>query len=343
MGFIEAGFRVAAAVEIDSNAADSYRLNTDVRPLIRDIRHVTGAELLHAASLRPGECTVIFGCPPCQSYTVLRRGFAPTAVDQIRDSLPSEYVRIVREVLPECVVFENVPGMVVGRGRAQFDELESGLHELGYRTTWDVIDAADFGVPQHRRRLLMVGSRTGEPALPARTHDAAGGRGLALHRTVRNAIGGLRPLVAGETDPDDRHHKARRHSELALRRLAAIPEGGGRTDLPDDLQLECHRGHGGHYDVYGRMRWDRPAPTITSGCTNITRGRFAHPTQDRAITLREAMTLQGMPPTARLVGTEDEMAQQVGNAVPPTVAYRLALTVRGLAERAVLGATPQNG
>jgi DNA (cytosine-5)-methyltransferase 1 len=330
MGFIDAGFRVAAAVEINQNAADSFRLNTGVRPLVRDIRSVSGEELLQSAGLRPGECTVLFGCPPCQSYTVLRRSSTPTAADEIRETLPREYLRMVREIRPQFVAFENVPGMKSGRGRARFDELEAGLESLGYRTTAKVIDAVDYGVAQYRRRVLLVGGLESTPEIPKATHTAGGEGGLPAHRTVRDAIGSMRSLTAGESDPDDPFHAARDHGELALKRLAAIPEGGGRLDLPDDLKLLCHRGHAGHYDVYGRMRWDRPAPTITSGCTNVTRGRFAHPTQDRAITLREAMTLQGMPPTTRLVGSQDSMAQQVGNAIPPTIAKRLALTIAAL-------------
>src|SRR5262249_27671937 len=146
-----------------------------------------------------------------------------------------------------------------------------------------------FGVPQRRRRVLVVASRVRSPALPAATHADAGSSGELRWVTVREAIGALMPLASGEADPSGVYHRARRHSQRALRRLRAIPEGGARVDLPEDLQLACHKDHSGHYDIYGRMWWDRPAPTLTSGCTNVTRGRFAHPDQSRAITLREAM------------------------------------------------------
>jgi DNA (cytosine-5)-methyltransferase 1 len=227
-------------------------------------------------------------------------------------------------VRPKFVAFENVPGMIEGRGREQFDALLADLESLGYRLEWDVVDAADYGVPQHRRRVLVVGSRAGQPRLPARTHSSTPDSGLAEYVTVRDAIGGLPSLRSGESHPTDSLHRARNHDAITLKRLAAIPEGGSRTDLPSELQLACHQDHSGHYDVYGRIAWDKPAPTMTSGCTNVTRGRFAHPSQDRAITLREAMLLQTFPDTATLVGTGDGKAQQVGNAVPTRLAEHIA-------------------
>lgn len=327
MGFVSAGFRIAAAVELDQNAAESYRLNLGVEPIVRDIRDVAGVELLDSAGLEPGECKLVFGCPPCQSFTVLRRASAPTALDVVREMLPAHYIRLVAEILPEFVAFENVPGMVEGRGRAQFDNLRAELERLGYKVVWEVVDAADYGVPQHRRRLFVLGSRSGIPSLPAATHASSPSGGHRPHVTVSEAIRHLPALRSGEADPADELHRARSHDEITLKRLRAIPEGGGRLDLPADLQLACHVDHKGHYDVYGRMPWDRPAPTITSGCTNLTRGRFAHPTQDRAITLREAMLLQTMPSTTRLAGTGEGKAQQVGNAVPTRLAELLGRAV----------------
>jgi DNA (cytosine-5)-methyltransferase 1 len=299
-----------------------------VAPLVADVRSVDGPGLLRSAGLATGECTVLFGCPPCQSYTVLRRASRLTDLDAVRETLPDEYLRLVEEVRPSFVAFENVPGMRDGRGRSQFGRLEASLKALGYTTSSDVIDVADFGVPQRRRRLVLLGGRGVAVTMPTPTHAAQARNGLAGHRTVRDAIGTLAELGSGESDPSDAYHRARSHSDIALKRLQAIPEGGGRLDLPNDLQLDCHRDHKGHYDVYGRMRWDEPAPTITSGCTNITRGRFAHPSQDRAITLREAMLLQGFPPETQLHGTNDQMAQQIGNAVPPPVAEAIAVAIK---------------
>lgn len=237
MGFARRGFRVVGAVELDPNAAESYRLNVGVGPIVRDIREVTGQDLLKAAGLAVGECTLIFGCPPCQSFTVLRRGSTLTDLDLVRETLPSHYVRLVSEIKPHFIAFENVPGMVEGRGRDQFDVLVAALKAVGYHLTWGVVDAANYGVPQHRRRLLVVGSRTAPPTLPAPTHGSNRRDGLLAYTTVMDAISGLVALRSGEADLIDRLHRARNHDQITLDRLAAIPEGGSRTDLPDELQL----------------------------------------------------------------------------------------------------------
>jgi DNA (cytosine-5)-methyltransferase 1 len=326
-GFVDAGFRVVGAVEIDADAADAYKANVGAQPLVCDIRAVDGMKLLEPAGLRPGELTLLFGCPPCQSFTILRRGAEVHEKDRRRNELPAQYLRLVGEVLPRHLAFENVPGMVEGRWRPHFDELLTGLKALGYRWESGIVDAADYGVPQRRRRLLAVASRVAAPGLPPATHTADGSDEFVRYRTVRDVIGGLPPLKSGEADPVDPFHRARRHSQLALDRLRVVPEGGGRKDLPEELQLECHKEHDGHYDIYGRMWWDRPAPTLTSGCTNVTRGKFGHPEQDRAITLREAMLLQGFPRDAVLRGGVEAMALQVGNAVPPPLAKQIGRQV----------------
>lgn len=330
LGFQAAGFTPAAAIEIDHNAAAAYEANLGIRPVVNNVRRVTGDSLLTRAGLQAGDCTLLFGCPPCQSFTILRKASKATARDRRRNTLYVDYLRLVREVQPRHIAFENVPGMLSDRWRPHFDALLDGLAELGYSHAWDEIDAADYGVPQRRRRILVIASRVTSPTLPTRTHGEAGGGAEALHRTVRDAIGSCAKLGAGERDPQDNYHAARRHSEIALKRLRAIPPGGARADLPEELQLECHKGHNGHYDIYGRMWWDRPAPTLTSGCTNVTRGRFAHPEQDRAITLREAMRLQSFPDSAVLSGTGDEMALQIGNAIPPLLAQRVGEAVLGM-------------
>lgn len=329
LGFKAAGFKPVGAVEIDVDAAGSYHENIGLNPVVRDVRRVTGQQLLDGAGLAPGALTLLFGCPPCQSFTVLRQGQQASAVDRARNKLPLEYLRLVRELRPRHVAFENVPGLSGPKGRYRLRQLLTGLSDLGYAYVLEELDAKDFGVPQHRTRLVLVGSRVTQPALPAPTHGEPGS-GLLPYRTVRDAISQLPPALPPSTRPGegvDILHRARNHRPVALQRLRALAEGQARADLPEDLQLDCHKKHGGHYDIYGRMWWDRPAPTLTSGCTNITRGRFAHPEQDRAITVREALLLQTFPPAASLCGGIESMSQQVGNAVPPTLARALGLAV----------------
>jgi DNA (cytosine-5)-methyltransferase 1 len=325
IGFKLAGLVPVGAVEIDADATASYTANVGITPILRDIRKVTAADLLAGAHKARGELTLLFGCPPCQSFTVLRRGSARTKTDRARDRLPDEYLRLVDGLFPRHLAFENVPGMIDSpKWRRSFQRLRDGLLALGYSLAWDVIDAADYGVPQRRRRLLLVGSRVADPRLPPPTHSADVTHGLPAHRTVRQALAGL-PLAAA--DGEDVLHRPRRHRDIAIRRLAALTEGQARADLPDDLKLACHANHKGHYDIYGRMWWDKPAPTLTSGCTNVTRGRFAHPTEPRAITVREALLLQGFPSNTWLSGGIESMSLQVGNAVPPLLAQRIGEAV----------------
>jgi DNA (cytosine-5)-methyltransferase 1 len=338
IGFLAAGLRPVAAVENDAVAAGSYQDNLRLAPFIEDIRDVTGDEILESAGLRPGELTLLFGCPPCQSFTILRRGSEPSAKDRERNRLPDEYLRLVCELLPRHMAFENVPGLATGRWKRMFVHLLEQLTKLGYAWKWALVDAADYGVPQRRRRLLLIGSRVTDPLLPDPTHGRVG---LKPHVTVRKTIGHLPAALSPETlagPGDDALHRARRHSALAVQRLRALREGQARADLPDHLQLDCHREHQGHYDIYGRMSWDRPAPTLTSGCTNVTRGRFAHPEQDRAITVREAMLLQAFPPWTTLRGGIEAMSLQVGNAIPPRLAELIGRTVLAM-ERVALEAT----
>jgi DNA (cytosine-5)-methyltransferase 1 len=263
----------------------------------------------------------------------LRRGSEATPLDRLRNSLYRDYLRLAEVIRPRHIAFENVPGMIGPRWRPRFEALLEGLTNLGYDHVWDLVDAADFGVPQRRRRVLVVASRVTRPMLPTATHAEDPTGRLRRYVTVREAIGSLPALASGEKDLDDPYHFARRHSPLALRRLRAVPEGGARMDLPEELQLDCHKDHRGHYDIYGRMWWDRPAPTLTSGCTNVTRGRFAHPDQDRAITLREAMLLQTFPRDTVLRGGVEEMALQVGNAIPPLLARRIGEAIAAMEAR----------
>jgi DNA (cytosine-5)-methyltransferase 1 len=334
IGFRQAGFSPVAAVEIDKVAADAYSANIGVEPIAKNIRTVTGADVLEVAGLKTGRCTVLFGCPPCQSFTNLRKSSKALGRDRRRNTLYLEYLRIVDDVRPRHIAFENVPGMLSMRWRPHFDALLDGLTDLGYKTKWTVLDAADYGVPQRRKRILVVASRVTTPLLPKPTHfENPEDRRRRRHRTVWDTIGDCIELESGYYDPEDPYHEARNHSALALRRLRAIPEGGGRDDLPERLQLKCHKGHNGHHDIYGRMSWDRLAPTLTSGCTNITKGRFAHPDQDRAITLREAMLLQSFPMNTELRGGYEQMALQIGNAIPPLLARRIGETIMRMEER----------
>lgn len=307
IGLTAAGFTVAGAVELDPLACDTYADNhPDVRLWRRDIRRISGDEILTELGVEPGELDLVAGCPPCQGFSTIRTLNGRRAVAEPRNDLIGEYGRIVEALRPKAVLMENVPGLARDE---RFSTLIDLLEGLGYpaRGSWRVLNASDFGIPQNRRRLVLV---------------AAGGMKLKQAepcagpvRTVRDAIGHL--PAAGHSG-DQLHDLPEGRSQRIIDLIRSVPkDGGSRTDLA--TQLKCHTDFDGFRDVYGRMRWDRPAPTITGGCHNPSKGRFLHPDQDRAITLREAALLQGFPPDYifRLDRGKLAAALMIGNALPP--------------------------
>lgn len=333
LGFKNRGFRVLSAVEIDPVAAETYRLNhPEVILFERDVRTVDPSEMMDVCDLRPGELTVLSVCAPCQPFSVQNR----SKKEDPRVTLILEALRFVRSMKPEFVFFENVPGLYRGRYRDVLEELIRGLEYEGYGISGPkVVDAADYGVPQFRKRLIMLAASGGRVLpFPEPTHaspETACQTGKKPWRTVREAFRGLPPLRSGEKDENDFLHRARKHRPVALERLKYIPrDGGSRHSLPSHLQLSCHVGDGnlGFHDVYGRMEYDRPSNTLTTGCTNLTKGRFAHPEQDRAITPREAARLQTFPDDYRFAGSYEQISAQIGNAVPVLLAEVFAQTFR---------------
>lgn len=313
-----AGFRVCAAVELDSRAAATFRANHPRVHLLRsDIRNVECGQLMRTLGLKKGELDLIAGCPPCQGFSRLptRNG---EALEDDRNDLVFEFVRFVRFFIPKAVMFENVPGLMRNE---RFREVERQLQALGYSLEAEILDAADYGVPQRRRRLIVLGAR--------------GRRRLSLaepcheRRTVREAFAVLTAEPGTSGDPI--HDLPVRHSEQVQALIRAIPEdGGGRLDLPQEMRLDCHKRTNGFHDVYGRMRWDAPSPTITSGCVNPSKGRFLHPAEHRAITLREAAILQGFPVDYVFLPEHGKaaIAAMIGNALPPPFIAAHAEAVR---------------
>jgi DNA (cytosine-5)-methyltransferase 1 len=232
--------------------------------------------------------------------------------------------RFAHVLKPKLIFFENVPGLASPDNSRLIDKLRASLPADYTLSRPERVDAADYNVPQRRVRCIMLAARGSSiPVLPKPSSPEG------YRVTVRDTIFGLLTLNSGESDPDDPLHFARSHQSVALRRLASIPkDGGSRSALPRRLQLTCHLGHRGHPDVYGRMKWDDLAPTLTTGCTDVTKGRYAHPEDDRAITLREAALLQTFPTKYRFKGGSGEIATQVGNAVPVRLMDALLPTFR---------------
>ena len=323
LGLQQARFRVAAALDVSRLATESYRMNFPRVPLIRrDIRTVTGSDLLRRARLDEGELDLLAGCPPCQGFSALRTKGRQSAVDDDRNDLLLEFLRLAEELQPRFVLLENVPGLARNHLFRQFTD---GLEVLGYGVANGVLDSADFGTPQRRRRLVLVAGFETQPRLT---------QGEEERRTVRDAIGGFAGTAGRSGDPLHDHGEERAEHVRSV--IASIPkDGGSRADLGPDEQLECHRqaeedGAGWGREPYGRMAWDGIASTITGGCVNPSKGRFLHPDENRAITLREALLLQGFPPDHRLSLKRGKYAaaELVGNAIPPPFVRAHAATLR---------------
>ncbi len=316
VGLKQAGYRVVGAVEVDRTSAASYALNhPDTHLWVEDIRSVSGLDISTRLGIRPGDIELVAGCPPCQGFSSLRTRNAREAADDARNDLIFDFVRVVEQLLPRTVMLENVPGLEID---SRFLALRSRLQAVGYTVEHRVLNAADYGVPQRRKRLLLLGRRGADPRFPQKARKRS---------TVRKAIGGM-PLAGSSGDP--LHDLPERRSARIRELIKLIPkDGGSRSAAPPRLLPPCHRTHTGHNDVFGRMAWDRVAPTITSGCHNPSRGRFLHPEHDRAITLREAALLQSFPGKYRfsIARGKEHLALQIGNALPPEMIRRIAKSI----------------
>lgn len=316
-GLEEAGFSVLAAIERDPVAAATYKSNhRDVHVLAEDITSTSAAGLRRKLKLRQGELDLLAGCPPCQGYSSLRTRNGYRQNRDVRNGLVREMLRFTKEFLPMAVMMENVPGLL---GKKALSDLTDGLVTLGYNVTTKIQNARFFGVPQRRRRLMLLAGLGFPIALATESKEQL---------TVRAAIGNLPP--AGFSG-DALHDLGEKRSDSVKRRIALIPKNGGsRIDLDAEEQLQCHKDCDGFKDVYGRMAWDTVSPTITGGCFNPSKGRFLHPEENRCITMREAALLQGFPPRYRfdVAAGKQVIAMMIGNALPPEFVKRHAVKVK---------------
>ena len=332
LGFKQAGFDIKVAVDIDKLASQSFKLNfPDAEVFTSDISTLNSKDLLKAAQASSGDEIVIIACPPCQGFSTARR--KSEAVNDLRNFLIYEFFRVVKEIKPLAFVMENVPGLARGIGRPFFEDILEKINNLGYKTVYEVVNTADYGVPQRRKRLILIG--TNDPKIkltfPKKTHQnpAQNNGCLVPWDTVRNAIKDLKNIKAGEKSKSDPMHAASNLAEINLKRISITPhDGGSRISWPNELILKCHKRVTGYKDIYGRMSWDTPSPTITGGCVMISKGRFGHPEQDRAISLREAARLQTFPDSYKFVGNFGQIAKQIGNAVPPLLAKMTAQIIK---------------
>ena len=319
VGLKRAGFDVVAAVELEQQAFSTYTANhPEVHALHQDVRTVAGSDLSNLCS---GEIVdLLAGCPPCQGFTSLT---AKYKTEDPRNDLVLEMSRLAEEICPRAIMMENVPGLA-NKGSTLYEGLKRRLRRMGYCLTEGILEAADYGVPQFRRRLVLLGGLGFEIGLPKPTHARVQRDGLLPWKTVNDAIGHMSEPVtlddARKSGGVERSswHVVRTLSPENTKRIQAARAGASWTTIPESLRPECHRnGYRGFSNVYGRMEWDSPSPTITGGCTTLSKGRFGHPVANRTISVREAALLQTFP-EEYLFDTPymEYVCNVIGNALP---------------------------
>lgn len=319
LGFRDAGMSIVAGIDNDADAASTYRANFPEAVFFeRDIRTLKIKEV--AAVIPKGRPVLFSGCAPCQPFSKQRR---TEKDDDPRRFLLAEFQRFVVSLKPDYVVVENVPGMQKIDADGPFKAFVAALRKIGYDVNCKILAALDYGVPQVRRRLVLIAAKKTMALLPQPTHGSGGQR----VSTFRDWAADIGYLAAGEVDASDPDHAAMDLSPINLKRILATAEGKGRESWSEELLLECHRDHKGHSDVYGRLSWDKPASAMTTRCLSYSNGRYGHPDQPRAISLREAACLQTFPRDFQFSGSLQSKGRQVGNAVPPLLAQRIAETI----------------
>ena len=318
-GLTQAGIEVVAGIDIDLACKYPYEANNEAKFIEGDVNDLSASEVTRL--IGGADVSMIAGCAPCQPFsTYSRSGRSKKRGDDWQ--LVETFGKLVKEVQPDLVTMENVPQLL---DHPVFEQFLENLD--GYSIEWSVVQAVRIGIPQTRKRLVLIASKFGADGLTLPQNEQKA-------KTVRQAIGRLRPIKAGESDPKDRLHVASRLSKTNLERIRHSKQGGTWRDWPDGLQAACHQKSSGatYPSVYGRMSWDEASPTITTQCFGYGNGRFGHPEQDRAISLREAAILQTFPPKYKFVRPDEPvrfsvLGRLIGNAVPVRLGEVVGQTV----------------
>lgn len=317
------------AAEINDKVREPYNENLPVEAADIDLTDEDALQqILDAYDLQTSDIDLVIGCPPCQKYSSLQ-DTTPPLDDGPKNKLLNIYLDLLLNISPKVIVFENVPGLMSEKNEQYVEDLKHYLRKAGYGLDMQLLNTAEYGVPQGRKRAIAIGIRgvpDSEVSLPEPTHappEQASKEGKQPYRTVKDAIGDLPPLEAGEKRDDlpFNGHRARNHRKKTVEFMKKIPENGGsRTDLPESEQLDCHKNldnKNSAGNVYGRMKWDEPGPTLTGRCTSPSSGRFIHPEQDRGISPREAARIMTFPDEYDLPQANGTAEKLIGNAVPP--------------------------
>ena len=325
-GLQSAGVSVVAGIDVDPNCEYAYEYNNGARFKQKDVAKLSGADL--NAMFPEGALRLLAGCAPCQPFSRYTQG--KDATTHPKWGLLDEFQRLIKEAKPDFVTMENVASLTKFK---VFDHFCNKLEKLGYKVDWRVLKCAQYGLPQTRERLVLVASLHGEIKLPTPPLN---------YKTVEESIGHLPPIAAGTAYKPDPLHAAATLSPVNLKRIKASVPNGTWRDWPKSLRADCHKKPSGksYPSVYGRMAWDSQAPTMTTLCYGFGNGRFGHPDQDRAISLREAAILQSFPDDYRFAKPDEpilfkSVGRMIGNAVPPLIGLLVGQSIRAsLAKKA---------
>jgi DNA (cytosine-5)-methyltransferase 1 len=324
-GFIKEEFNVVAGIDIDETCKYAFEENNNSKFISKSISEITSSELKKLFGKT--KTKILVGCAPCQPFSSYT--FKDKEKENNKWKLLYEFARLIKETKPEIVSMENVAQLLNFKKAPVFDDFISDLKKQGYFVSYEVVNCIDYGIPQNRKRLVLLASKLGEINLIPKTHNAKN------YVTVKDTIGKLAKITDGEVYKKDRLHFARKLSPLNKKRIQSTPYGGSWSDWEEDLKLVCHKKESGksYPSVYGRMIWEKPSPTMTTHCTGYGNGRFGHPEQDRAISLREAALLQTFPLDYKFFSDKDNfssvmIARQLGNAVPVKLGEVIAKSIK---------------
>ncbi|MFN8263250.1 MAG: DNA cytosine methyltransferase [Chitinophagales bacterium] len=329
-GFVKEKFLVKAGIDFDKSCKYAFEKNNNSKFLHEDITNFQGSKL--NALFGKNKRKILVGCAPCQPFSIYNhKNSNNTQIKSVDEKwkLLYSFADLIDQVNPEIISMENVPLLMKFNEGKVFNDFVKRLERKKYFVSYYLVNAQDYGVPQRRKRLILFGSKHGKIELVEKTIKDNN------YVTVKDAIGHLPFVEDGISHPDDLLHRARKLSDLNKKRIQATSEGGFWRDWDESLKLECHKKESGKSfrSMYGRMKWNEVAPTMTTYCTGLGNGRFGHPEQDRAITLREAAIIQSFPEDYKFFNPEETfsaqiIARHIGNAVPVGLGIAVAKSIK---------------
>ncbi len=324
-GFVKENIEVIAGIDSDESCKFAFENNNNSKFISKSVSDISSDEIKNLYG--DAKIKILVGCAPCQNFSSYM--FKDKEKESGKWTLLYEFSRMIKEVQPEIVSMENVSQLINFKKAPVFEDFISSLKKLGYFVHYEVVNCPDYGIPQSRRRLILLASKLGKICLIPKTHTKEN------YVTVKDTIGNLPKIKDGETDIYDRLHSSRKLKPINKKRIQATPYGGGWNDWDEELRLECHKKASGksYPSVYGRMTWEKPSPTMTTHCVGYGNGRFGHPEQDRAISLREAALFQTFPMDYQFEALDKNLnsavvARQIGNAVPVRLGQVVAQSIK---------------